>query len=104
MRAEDCQIGERSTTSRFREWITVRVAHGRGTSPSVSVDAQQSLIAIHLGRRVSLSVRRTITALKKASYMPDGWSAFEVKNLGPTDESPDLGLRASEMTKMASFS
>jgi hypothetical protein len=35
MRAENCQIGGRSTTSRLREWITVMVAHGRGTSSSI---------------------------------------------------------------------
>ena len=80
------QIGGRGTTSRPR--VTVRVAHGRDTSPAVSADAQQSTHCNSLGetRIFECAAGNYATALRAASYKMPNWMECEVRIIGPIDE------------------
>ena len=79
---------DRWSRHHFKARITVRVAHGRDTSPSVSTDAQQSTHCNSLGetRIFECAAGNYATALRAASYKMPNWMECEVEIIGPTDE------------------
>ena len=79
---------DRWSRHHFKARITVRVAHGRDTSPSVSTDAQQSTHCNSLGetRIFECAAGNYATALRAASYKMPNWMECEVQIIGPTDE------------------